>query len=613
MSENDLYEPAGFSGTASSEQRSADILQYHLDRRFVYGVPNTSDKKPNSDGLLTITDGRGIPTGYIDIQLKTMQPAHYKKPRFACERKLLAYASGSQLPVILIAVDQLNEKPYWLYLDPAPVKDWQKKGRGKTVTIAIPPENIICRGNTDYIAEWTKIVLHRQEKIQLYDQVTAQLNGLRQQLGELSPHFQPAFSLSGQDIREIHLFLDYYNGLLDKEFRAIKDILFYNYWKIGIGLVEYQPTGTRYFLLPQSYNSNAPLIKELKKEEPIIEFDFFQQGALSFHSNGESNHISTEPKRTAFRAAESDVKKVVGKTNFAIGNSFVAREYLSSFLDSFGVYLGIEQNWDNFPIKRLSDLLFVIMPVVIEQHTNFAPHVSDFLSYIDNHKDEPLKPHFAAHIAAAEASLAEGYIPAVRVSLTSQLFDFNLLIYYMDWLENHQEKEIKRVYVPGLTTGSPNGQAWRSWKKEALQRNLVLFFQHFPVVYKQLLQQQFSVLQPRLDLFRNCDLIFYMLLFSDKQEHKPCLCFYKLKARQPVTPRIQYFTDETDCPISRKVIYEENCWVFTIDGVTYDLLVSGNHPLAFMYNRTPTYALINEELEIAIKEFFDQEFSNMSN
>ena len=63
--------------------------------------------------------------------------------------------------------------------------------------------------------------------------------------------------------RELHIFLDYYNKLLDDDFKTIKTILYPSYWKIGIGIIDYQDKSIIFLLYPIRYELNDTLIKEI--------------------------------------------------------------------------------------------------------------------------------------------------------------------------------------------------------------------------------------------------------------------------------------------------------------------------------------------------------------
>lgn len=604
------YLSAAYPKTTPSEQRSADILVNHLDRRYIQGVPLTSDKVPNSDGFLTITDENRVHIGFVDIQLKTLSRKNVHAPRFSCSRKLLAYASSNLLPVILIVVDQLNERPYWLYLSPELLDQLCHKGTGKTVTVSIPIENVISRTNLDYISTWTNILARRLNKVQLYDQVYANLNTLQKSLGEMGRFFEPAQHLTGQDIREIHIFLDHYNNLLDKEFRAVKNVLFYNYWKIGIGIINYTANQVRYVLMPQSYQNNTPLIKALKKGLEIQLHELFWEGVLSLNANEDSNHLKDEPALTALTAIKDNVKDVIGKTNLAIGNEFMSREYLGSFLDTFSVYLGIDQAWKQFPVERLSQLLFAILPVAETQQGYFADHIREMTFNIDTYKNKQLIPYFSERIAAAEKLLAEGFVPKVSIVLTSQLFDFNLIAYYLDWLLANKVQQITRMYPAGQAAANWGKQTWQIWDKVLLQKSLTIFFTGLQANFEQLVQQQFPLLHQELNLFQSDDLIIFTLIYDDKKEHEPYLRYYRLTTNHKVNQQIWFYPDVDDCPIEMKDIYENSRRSWEFNGLPYQLHINGNKPLTFIYSKLPTYTFLMEQLSGQINGYLNKKIAD---
>jgi len=84
--------PAPYSTTATAEGTSADIFHYLLSRKYIQGLVSIQDKVPNTDGLLTITDSDRVPIAYVDVQLKTLKRVNANKPKYQCEKELLAYA-----------------------------------------------------------------------------------------------------------------------------------------------------------------------------------------------------------------------------------------------------------------------------------------------------------------------------------------------------------------------------------------------------------------------------------------------------------------------------------------------------------------------------------------
>lgn len=219
---------APFNKTSGPEAKSADIFHALLNRDFIKGNVNVMDKVPNSDGILTVTDADNYIIGDINVQLKTLKKKDIRNPKHQCDLSLLTYATESILPVILIVVDQVNNRAYWLHLNHEVISQIEPHIRGKTISLLLPPENCIDSTHM-YVKKWTEILRSVQEKIQNFDIIETQLNNLKLQLGEVGKRLLPAYSLNGFAIREIHIFLDYYNGRLDREFKAIKDLLYHNY------------------------------------------------------------------------------------------------------------------------------------------------------------------------------------------------------------------------------------------------------------------------------------------------------------------------------------------------------------------------------------------------
>ena len=587
---------APYNQTSISEQQSADIFHHLLNRKFIKGNANVMDKVPNSDGFMTIVQHDQIPIGHFDIQLKTLKQRDIKKPKFQCELTLLAYSQDSILPVILVVVDQQNKKAYWLHLDNSLISSIAPQVRGKSISILLIPDNCVDGNDEKYVDDWKKIVKTVRKRVQNYDVVEQQRSALSAQLGEFGTRLLPAFSLNQFAIREIHVFLDFLNNLFDHEFKAIKDILYYNYWKIGVGIVEYQTNKLRYFLIPQALSSNSPLIKELvKSEEGVVEDLFMKDGAIALIWNGENNSIKDNPKKSALKLVCKDVFKIVGKVNFAIEHQFIAKEYLSGFINTFHSFLGLEENTKTIKIERLRLLLFVVLPTSLEMRMNFADGVKDLTYSIDSHKGSRYARNNLNHIENAERELFNGYIPYVNVTLTSSLFDFNLIKYYLDMLSSVQVEEIPQVYLPMRNNNVHENFIWKSWIKENVYQNLTVFYNEFIGVYNQLVRDKFPFLSNELDFFGENDLIIYVIHFDDSK--KPHLEYFQLKTQKLVDKSLLfYIANDTECQFSMRQVYDSGIKTFVVQDVVYDLQLMGTHNIHFLFELTPTYALINEIL-----------------
>jgi tetratricopeptide (TPR) repeat protein len=162
---------AGYSHTTPSENRSVSILKFILSDKFVKAKLETSDKRPNIDGELEITTEDQKPLGKLEVQVKTLQKANYKTPKYSCKKGFLAYCNQAVLPVILITVNQQDKIAYWVHIDENVLATAREQIDGESVTIPIPASNRIDGNNANYLDEWKSILVRVKKIIKGYDEL----------------------------------------------------------------------------------------------------------------------------------------------------------------------------------------------------------------------------------------------------------------------------------------------------------------------------------------------------------------------------------------------------------------------------------------------------------
>ncbi|WP_207516088.1 DUF4365 domain-containing protein [Longitalea luteola] len=160
-----LGPPAPYTLTTPVEMDSKKTFEYVMDSRFIKGEVRISDKVPNTDGIIEITNEEQIPIGKLEIQLKTLDKSNLDSPKYQCEKSFIAYCRDSILAVILVVADNQNNCVYWRHIDEEAIDDARSRLKGETVSITIPIENKITRGTTDYVSKWIQIVQSVKRKL----------------------------------------------------------------------------------------------------------------------------------------------------------------------------------------------------------------------------------------------------------------------------------------------------------------------------------------------------------------------------------------------------------------------------------------------------------------
>ena len=359
---------AGYSKTTPSENKSVSLFNHLINHDFIKPNTSTSDKTPNIDGYVTITGKDQIVIGKLEVQIKTLKSEDAVSPKYQCKEQLLAYCRESQLPVLLIVANKKEGIVYWLYMDESIVSDAINRMTGNSVSISIPIENYIDGKNEDYIKLWIEIVEKQKEFQRIYPTISKRKEELEKDLELLKKHVNSGVGKVSEDFKEIHIFLDYYNGLLDREFNLVKQIMYPGYWKIGIGLNKYTNSELAYILFPISLLENDVLIKEIRKEDGFdLEKSFLEGKALIFATNSSGNPIKTKPQKYAYELIERDVFYVIKKSHAFVEDDFFGREYLASFSTKFYPLLGLENPPQQINVNDLLLGLNSIIHILIEK------------------------------------------------------------------------------------------------------------------------------------------------------------------------------------------------------------------------------------------------------
>ena len=597
-------QPAPYPNTSGSESTSVVLFHTFLNRQLVKGYVTVMDKIPNSDGILTITGTDQIPVGRLDVQLKTLDRRKQKRPVFQCELELLSYAEDEMLPVILIVVDQFNKRAYWRHLDYSLLEELSPKIKASTIALPMLKEQFLDGTNHEYIDAWKVILEKTKAKYANYDFVDSQRTALLREMGRLNQRIVPAFSLNQAEIREIHIFLDILNNLYDCEFKTVKQILYFNFWKIGIAIATYKYDTATFFIIPQSLTDNSPLIKEVKDPGQIQRDEIFlEDGAISLQWSGDRNSIKDTPFKTALRNVCKDVFKVVGKIDLSITDEFAATEYLWAFVQAFHNFLGLSDENEHIATERLKVLLFAILPITIEQRVNFSGQVRDSNYSIDGYMGNKAKGYYN-QILKAEVLITEGYLPKISVTLDSKTFDMKLVRFYLDYLIQLGIEKITPVYHDIKVPGSPNFGPWNGLIEENAFKNLKLILNAFTKVFPAFVHEKFAYLHRELELYREYQLIVYVWHFTPSK--RAYVETYHCVTQQHIVNRFLLFRgDEENCPEELRSRQESpGSWFFTLDGVKYQILMKGSRTLWFMLDRFPLHSLMREELGEKLDQYF---------
>lgn len=602
--------PATYPSTATSELKSKRTFMDLLDAHFVKGDLDTLDKNPNTDGILTINDTDQAPIGKIEIQLKTLSPTKYHNPGYSLDESFIAYCEVSILPVLLVAVNIQNKKAYWRHIGETAISEYYEQKKGATFFLPIPLENCIDGVNTEYLAAWTKLVKERRYKLWNYDSLYEQKKKLEATIQELESKFQNPIHLPLPIVKEIHRFMDYYNYILDLEFTSVKQILYPEYWKIGIGITKYTERHIQFLLFPIEFKKSQTLVKEIKQGDYEDIFKEMSQGNILLLANLDSgNKIREQPKQYAYKLLEDSILRIAGKFNFPIDNTSVAHEYIVSFIDRYHGYLNFDKDLPTYPLKSLKYMLYTVLPMLAATQKSFADHVTQYEDEIESYHHIKATTQHKKAINNAISKIKEGFLPKVRVTLTSRIYNMELITYYTNLLETKGSSEAKRVYKTGQFNETLYGiDFWKTWNKDVLWHNIQLFFTHFYQLYESFLDAHFPNIKQYLGIVSDEETtIVHIFHFDESHVAIPIMEVYHLRPHKKQKGQVLcYLSEDSTNPIDRKKFFINEDYSCTINGDEFEITLMHAQALDFMFTTSPTYSLINTRITEKLQEFFSE-------
>lgn len=276
------------------------------------------DKWPNIDGYLELQDDDGDLIGRIEVQVKTLPQNHDYK--LSINTPFLYYCRDvSQIPVLLLCVDLLEEKVYWIHVNRQFLSSLNLENKQKKKTIHLTADQFFDMLNKNYIHKWELVVKASKERVHNYDELQNAYKVLREasnlDIGRTSPYFY-----------SIHKFLDELNEMLDKKFPVVKRVFFPNAWKVGFAYYTYTESALSYILYPIDNNYNDVQIKriDITLHNKLIN----RVWAIYFGSNP----IMNDPRKVAIEIVRNYVSKLISGRLLDNYCDFLALEFVYSII-----------------------------------------------------------------------------------------------------------------------------------------------------------------------------------------------------------------------------------------------------------------------------------------
>jgi len=600
--------PTPYPKTSASEIESRDIFHRLLNRQFVKGDINVMDKTPNWDGILELLDEQNSAVGKIEVQLKTLRSEFIDNPKQQCDQSFFSYCLTAALPVLLVIVDKQNEKAYWRHIDAVTLQEVKQNIKGESYLLSIPIENCLDGTDQRYVDEWRKRAKEASSKVWNFDSETKKKQELEQKLSVLHLKLQNPVNLPAHALREIHDFLDEFNYILDKEFGSVKQIIYPDYWKIGMGVIRYGFGNISFILFPVEYDKSQLLIKEVEDG-----YDFMTEmrdGNVLLWAGKEDNaDLTVNRVAYSYNLAEDQIMGVAGTYNFPLWDIVVANEYLISFIDKYQQYLNLEKHQDTYSLRELKYLLYRVIPMLAATTVNYADWVVKYDHNIDSYDRYRANEGHRKQMAEAIKKIHEGYEPKVSVTVVSQRYNIELIHFYIGLLESKGFATAKRLYITDMRDEKMyNVPLWKTWNPEVLWQNVQFFYSQFYRLYQEYIRTHFFNIQQYLQILDSKETTTVHVFYSDStMSYPPHMEIYHLRPELPEDGRVLAFrANEPNCPIDRKKYYEDKDFTCVIEGKRYQVMIIQRRPLDFMFTDSPFYTLINETLSDLLKKFFHE-------
>lgn len=541
--------PTPYSYSSTAESDSITILDYILDSNRIKSQLAKNDKTPNIDGYLELVDEGAHPVGKLEVQVKTLGLKNFKKPKYQCKKGFLSYCWSSTLPVLLIAVDCSQEKAYWVHLDHNLLESLDIKG--ETVNIDIPNKNVVSLDNNGYISDWMKIAQSYKERIVNYPNLKNEIAKVKSDNEVLRKITHDVTEQKSEINKEVQIFLDMYNELLDKDFAFIKSIFFPDCWKFGFAYQKYEDKQVDYSLYPINFGYNDKAIKAIDYNS-----DYFRQ--LNYRCRHfTDNPIKHEPKKTAYEEVVRLLKPIIDNRSLMKISNEIAIEYIVSVIDLYKERIQLDADSIIFNLDEI-EIAF-----------------RDF----------------------------------INLSYDSR-FNRQYFLYLIEYLQRNGINQIERLYPMKNFPESGSYYVFNTLSKLDVKKTVITVFELLPELYDSLLEDFFPVLKEKIGFYNNFNKLIINIIYWTDEENSPRFEFIYLKNMDnPNENKVDvYLIDEDVTPITINSLSESDNNFIYIDGIKYQCDSWYSTSRTHIFNERPlnyyVYETLSQRLEHHLKPYF---------
>jgi hypothetical protein len=336
MSPMSSVTPAPYSNTDAAEQDAVNTFKGLIDTRYVKDDIRTRDKVPNVDGIIELVDEHQVPYGKFDVQIRKLPAGHTK---YSCPASLVAYSLVSTLPLILVCVDPTMQRAYWRQISPA-MPEYRDGQQSFSIQFSDSADTIDATGT--YLQKWSEAVYDYRERISKYPELRSEVAN-RVTLEGIAP---PELAL-------LQRYVDAINSALDNDFPVVKEVLYPDVWKLGLGLFSISDKLVHCQLYKIPLGEAAPLVCRLDRSALLSK----TPNSRSIHDSVFKRSQLEEPESLARHHALNDLRRVVEQKALPVHGVLASTDILFAFVDAYHRCLGVLPDQDELFVKALDNAL----------------------------------------------------------------------------------------------------------------------------------------------------------------------------------------------------------------------------------------------------------------
>lgn len=563
---------APYPETDAAEQDAVNTFRQLIDTKRVKEDIRTRDKYPNSDGTVELVDEQLLSLGKFEVQIRKIPKG---ATQYSCPASLVDYSTVSILPVVLVCADVDGGRAFWKAISPTMP---EIKENQKTFTVRFDPasDGIDARGI--YIQRWLEIVEEYRRRI-------AQYPVLRQEVADKLT----VDSVSVRDKVFFQRYIGRINQLLDGDFVAVKEIMFPDVWKLGVGICGAGPDAVSYQIYKIPYGSTAPDLCALAGNP----FDFGTPGEFTCSRHWSRRSHMGDPTESGERYVLDFVKGVVQERGFTTHGQLAATDILFSFLDQHAHCLGLQRGLEDYLLTAVNrgmaeHLLGICVRVAqdLADTRGGGPVALDFDMLSQIVMRDAVKP-------VPHAERRGGFV------LFSQSVSLKAVSESIRYLAANEVVTIRRPFRSRSQPPTPTDcYIWSGFTKEDEQYNIMKILRSSVEEYSRFVKGNKLRFPESVYLDNGTSIIF---VYSRSREtgwrRRPALHQYVVPGALGRLPKVVAFFGDGDAP----QVERRESPIIRIDGGEYPFNSESVSSADFLFRRTPVlnmiYRLLCDDLE----------------